>query len=99
MRCLRSVLVTFTALFITSTLIAQSPQITPRIAGPVDERSLVVLNGNVPFVAKAEFDRGEAPASTQLSHVRVVLARSSAQQAALDKYVAARRNKSIILGP
>ena len=75
-------------------LIAQSPQITPRIAGPVDERSLVVMTGSVPSIARAEFDRGEAPASTQLSHVRLVLARSAEQQAALDKYDAELQDKS-----
>src|SRR5438045_9658951 len=69
MRCLRSLFIIFTALFVSSRLIAQSPQNAPRIAGPVDETSLVVLTGSVPSIARAEFDRGEAPASTQLSHV------------------------------
>ena len=94
MRCLRSLLIIFTALFVSSRLIAQSPEVMPRIAGPVDEGSLVVLTGNVPAVARAEFDRGEAPASTQMTHVRLVLARSSQQEAALDKYLAELQDKS-----
>jgi subtilase family serine protease len=48
----------------------------------------------VPAIAKAEFDLGEAPASTQLSHVRILLSRTAAQQAALDKYMASLQDKS-----
>jgi trimeric autotransporter adhesin len=94
MRCLRCLPILVVALFLSLRLIAQSPQVMPRIAGPVDERSLVVLTGNVPSIARAEFDRGEASASTQLSHVRLVLARSSQQQAALDTYDAQLQDKS-----
>ena len=94
MRCLRSLFAVTSLLLFSSSLIGQSPESTPRIRGPVDENSLVVLKGNVPAPARAEFDRGEAPASTQLSHVRLVLARSAEQQAALDKYDAELQDKS-----
>jgi trimeric autotransporter adhesin len=94
MRCLRSLLAILTALIAGSSLIAQNPAVLPRIAGPVDEKSMVALAGNVSSLARAEFDRGEAPASTQLSHVRLVLARSSEQQAALDKYDAELLDKT-----
>src|SRR5215472_17493266 len=86
MRCLRSLPAILTVLFLCSRLIAQNPAVLPRIAGPVNDKSMVVLGGNVPNAARAEFDRGAAPASTQLSSVRLVLARSGEQQAALDKY-------------
>src|SRR5215831_19678179 len=74
-------------------LLGQST-VAPRIRGPVNERSVVTLHGNVPAIAKAEFDLGEAPASTQLSHVRILLSRTAAQQAALDKYMASLQDKS-----
>lgn len=94
MRCLRSLPTVLGVLLFASRLFSQSPEIVPRVNGPVDEKSLVVLTGNVPSVARPEFDRGEAPASTQLSHVRVVLLRSSAQQATLDHYGAELLDKS-----
>ena len=94
MRCLRSLIPALSVLLFASALFAQSPQVTPRIKGPVEEKALVVVQGNVPSVARAEFDRGQAPASTQLTHVRLVLTRSRRQQAALDKYDADLINKS-----
>ena len=80
--------------FAALNLSAQRAEIAPRITGPVDENSLVSFAGNVPWLARAEFDRGEAAPSTRMSHVRLVLARSSEQQAALDKYDAELQDKS-----
>lgn len=95
MRCLRfSLFAVVCVLVFTSQLSAQRAGVAPRITGPVNERSLVALQGNVPGVARAEFDRGEAPAATEMSHVRLVLARSAAQQAALDAYDAELQDKS-----
>ena len=95
MRCLRfSLFAVVSALLLSASLIGQTPGVMPRVAGPVDERSMVVLSGNVPSVATAEFDQGVAPANTQMSHVRLVLSRTSAQQAALDKYDADLLDKS-----
>ncbi len=68
--------------------------IAPRISGPVNETSVVTLHGNVSARARTEFDVGEAPPATQLSHVRLVLSRSPEQQAALDKYMADLQDKS-----
>jgi polyisoprenoid-binding protein YceI len=56
-----------------------------RIRGPIDETSRVRLRGNVTAAAQPQWDRGEAPGSTQLTHMRLVLARSRAQQAALNR--------------
>jgi hypothetical protein len=75
-------------------LLAQSSFVAPRITTNVDESSLAALKGNVPRLARAEFDQGEASPSTQLTHVRLVLSRSSEQQAALDSYLAQLQDKS-----
>ena len=83
-----------TALLSSSALQAQSSAITPRITANVDESSLTTLKGNVPQLARAEFDQGEAPGSTQMSHLRLVLQRSSEQQASLDAYLAELQDKS-----
>ncbi len=95
MRFLRfSLFAAVSVLLLGSTLIGQTPGIAPRVAGPVEERSLVVFSGSVPPVARAEFDQGVAPANTPMSHVRLVLSRTSAQQADLDKYAADLLDKS-----
>jgi hypothetical protein len=60
----------------------------------VDESSLTTLKGNVPSLARAEFDQGEADAATQLTSMRLVLSRSAAQQSALDSYLAQLQDKS-----
>jgi hypothetical protein len=71
---------------------AQSP--TPRITAQVDETSLTTLKGNVPLLARPDNDQGEASPSTLLTHIRLVLSRSSEQQAALDKYLMELQEKS-----
>ena len=40
---------------------AQTPEIPPRIAGPIVEQSRVRLRGNVPPMVQPQYDRGEAP--------------------------------------
>ncbi len=95
MRCLRpSLFAVVIVLLFTARLMGQGVEITPRITGPVDEKSLVTFKGNVSSLARAEFDTGEAPASTRLSYVRVVLARTRQQQAALDQYDSELQDKS-----
>ena len=73
---------------------AQNSSAAARITAYVDESSLTTLKGNVPHLARAEYDQGAAPASTQLTNVRLVLSRSAEQQAALDKYLAELQDKS-----
>jgi len=73
---------------------AQSNAAVARIAANVDESSLITLGGNVPLLARAQYDQGEALASTQLTHIRLVLSRSGDQQAALDQYLAELQDKS-----
>ena len=83
-----------TALLCSSRLPAQNSAAAPRITAAVDESSLSTLKGNVPPLARAEFDQGEAAASTQMTHMRLVLSRSTEQQAALDQYFAELQDKS-----
>jgi subtilase family serine protease len=92
---LSSVLSLLSAALLSSTaLLAQNSAVPPRITTDVNELSLATLKGNVPGLARAEFDQGEAAPSTQLTHVRLVLARSTEQQAALDAYLAQLQDKS-----
>jgi hypothetical protein len=89
-----SLLVLAGALLCSAGLLAQSPTAAPRIVSYVDESSRTTLKGNVPHLARAEFDQGEADATTQLTNMRLVLSRSSEQQAALDSYLAQLQDKS-----
>jgi subtilase family serine protease len=82
------------ALLCSTVLLAQHSTATPRITANVDELSLTTLKGNVPRLAQAQFDQGEAASSTQLTHIRLVLSRSTEQQAALDSYLAQLQDKS-----
>lgn len=96
MRSLRflPVLLVANALLTGSLLSAQVSTIAPRIVTQVDESKLTRLSGNVPAVARAQYDRGEAAPATQLTHIRLVLQRSSEQEAALDNYLAQLQDKS-----
>lgn len=81
-------------LLCSSTLTSQSPAVAARITSQIDESSLTGLKGNVPRLARPEFDQGAAQSSTQLTHVRLLLSRSARQQAALDKYETQLQDKS-----
>ncbi len=64
-------------------------QATPnRIIGPIDEKQMVTLGGNVHPLAQSRFDRGGAPGSTPTGRLRLVLERSAAQQQALTQFLA-----------
>jgi subtilase family serine protease len=80
-------------LLCSAVMLAQHSTVTPRIQTNVDELSLTTLSGNVPHLARAEFDQGEADPATLLAHMRLVLSRSSEQQAALDSYLAQLQDK------
>jgi hypothetical protein len=82
------------ALFCSAALLAQSSSVAPRITSAVQESSLTTLTGNVPLLAKAQYDNGEPSAATQLTHVRLVLSRSDEQEAALNNYLAQLQDKS-----
>src|SRR5690242_17879363 len=74
----------------SATLLAQQA----RIAGPVDRFQKVTLRGNVHPLAVAQFDAGPVDAGMQLDHVIVVLKRSAAQQADLDRLLAEQQDRS-----
>jgi hypothetical protein len=74
-------------------LLAQEAQ-PDRIAGPVDRRQTVTLNGNIHPNAISQFDAGPVDPSLKLDHVTLMLKRSSAQQAALDRLLADQQNPS-----
>ena len=79
---------------VDSTANAQSSASTPRISSPIDETSLTRLPGSVPAKARAEFDKGEAGAATEMHDMRLVLSRSPGQEAALQQFMAAQLDKS-----
>ena len=96
MRCIHfEFLVAWIGLLLCSGLShAQTFDTAPRVTGPVDETSLVRLGGNVPSLARAQFDEGAALPATQLAHVRLVLSRPASRQALLDRYAADLQDKS-----
>ncbi len=75
-------------------LIAQSSAAAPRITTDVDESSLATLKGNVPGLARRAYDQGEASPATQLTNMRLLLSRTSQQEAALEQYLVQLQDKS-----
>jgi hypothetical protein len=73
---------------------AQIPAAQPmnRIVGPVSDGSLVVLKGNVHPLARPEFDRGAAPATTPTGRIPLALRRNNAQQQALAQFLSDVQN-------
>jgi hypothetical protein len=56
-----------------------------RITQPIDETQLVKLRGNVPPLARPEFDRGPVADSVPMNRMLLLLQRSPEQEAALEK--------------
>ena len=83
-----------TAFLITPVAQPQGRAPTPRIVSAIDENSLRRLDGNVPHAVSTAIDQGEADSATQLTHIRLVLSRTPAQEAALDRYLAELQDKS-----
>jgi hypothetical protein len=77
-----------------SALVAQTSAPIPRITEQVNEISLTTLRGNVPLLARARYDRGEASPETQMTHIRLVLSRSAQEQTALKEYESELQDKS-----
>jgi subtilase family serine protease len=65
-----------------------------RISAAIDNTKLTTLRGNVHPLARAEYDRGAAPASLPMEHMLLVLTRSPAQQAALETLLAGQQDRS-----
>ena len=66
---------------------AKAQQTSPqsRIVAPVDEAARVTLRGNTHPLAQPQFDRGAAPPDLPMARMLLVLKRSAAQEAALEK--------------
>jgi pro-kumamolisin-like protein/Big-like domain-containing protein len=70
----------------------QTANVPARITGAVDETNRVKLRGNVHPLARAEFDRGIAPAELPMQRMLLVLTRSTEQQSALGQLMADQYN-------
>ena len=84
-------LVFFSFAILTS---AQTSDLRSRITQPIDEKSLVALEGNTHPLAVPEFDRGAAPDSLPMSRMLLVLKQSPEQSAAVQKLIADQQNQS-----
>jgi subtilase family serine protease len=73
---------------------AQSSAVRSLITQGVDETKLAALRGNTHPLARAEFDRGAAPASLAMDHMLLVLKRSPEQDAALEALLAQQQDKT-----
>jgi subtilase family serine protease len=80
--------------FFSARVSGQTGNVPSRISEAVDNTKLTVLRGNVHPMARAEFDRGPAPASLPMEHMLLVLTRSAAQQAALETLLAQQQDRS-----
>ncbi len=63
---------------------ATAPAVQPRITAAIDEAQLITLRGNTHPFARAQFDRGAAPASLPMQRMLLVLQRGAEQEAALE---------------
>jgi subtilase family serine protease len=80
--------------FLSSRVAGQTSSTPSRISAAVDNTKLLQLRGNIHPMARAEFDRGAAPASLPMEHMMLVLTRSAAQQASLDALLAQQQDRS-----
>ena len=65
-----------------------------RIVGNIDPHHTVVLRGNVSPEAQPQFDRGPADPALKITGMTLVLNKSTAQQAALEKLLADQQDAS-----
>src|SRR5690242_6210054 len=65
-----------------------------RITQAINGTRRITLAGNMHPMARAEFDRGTAPADLPMQQMQLVLARSAAQQADLERLLAAQQDPS-----
>ncbi len=73
---------------------AQSGNQQPLITQAIDETKLTLLPGNTHPLARAEFDRGAAPANLGMQRMLLVLGRSAPQEAALETLLEEQQDKS-----
>ena len=75
----------FCSLILPGLAFAQATVPQSRIVQPVDENARVTLRGNTHPLAQPQFDRGTAPPDLPMERMLLVLKRSAAQEAALQK--------------
>src|ERR1700690_2363862 len=80
--------------FLSVRVSGQTGTVPSRISAAVDNTKLTMLRGNTHPMARAEFDRGAAPASLAMDHMLLVLTRSPAQQAELETLLAQQQDRS-----
>ena len=93
MKMIRSIACAF-LLLLAPVVIAQTAYVRPLVTQPVDESKLTVVRGNTHPLARAEFDRGAAPADLPMDNMLLVLKRSPEQEAALEQFMAEQLDKS-----
>jgi hypothetical protein len=77
-----------------ATVNAPQPQTVSRITEPVNDSRRFVLKGNVPRLAKPEYDRGTVPASMPASRLMLLLKHSPLQAEAVKEYIDSLQNKN-----
>ncbi len=65
-----------------------------RVVAAVDSKDMALLKGNVHPLARAEFDRGAAPASLRLDRMMLMLKRSDDQEKILRKLIDDQQDKN-----
>src|SRR5512140_82089 len=81
----------FAVLLFASFAFGQQPQ-QRRIVRPVDNASAVRLQGTLAPRARANLDRGQVAGTMPLDRITMVFARTAAQQAELDRLLAAQHD-------
>ena len=72
----------------------QNAKFPSRITQPVNENNLTTLKGNIHPNARAEFDRGAAPASLPMGRMLLLLQHSPEQESAIKKMLDQQQDKS-----
>jgi Pro-kumamolisin, activation domain/Bacterial Ig-like domain (group 3) len=73
---------------------AQSLAIPSRIVQPVDEANRTVLTGNTYYLARAQYDKGAAPASLPMERMLLLLRRGADQESALEQLLQQQQNSA-----
>lgn len=92
--CRGALLVSSILVFTIGPAAAQTTNIPARITQAVDEKNLVVLQGNVHPLARAEFDQGAVADAQPIRRILLLLQRSPDQEAALRQLLDSQQNKS-----
>jgi subtilase family serine protease len=90
---MRTLVIVALALLVAPFVLAQTP-LENRILTAVSNSELRQLSGNVPPLARAQFDRGKAPDSIVLPRMTMFFELSAGQQAALDQILAEQQDRS-----